>query len=376
MKLQLYLFSAMSYLLLTNQEEDIPETMFGIFDSTNTTFIYDDDYKESAPCKMHVPGFNTLVLMVVYIIVFVFSLMGNSVVVYVVCSMSKGRTSTDIYLMHLALADLLFCSTLPLWAIESHFGWIFGNFPCKLFSGFQEASVYSGVFLLACISVDRYFAIVRATRVLSSRHLLVKVVCGVVWLTSGLLSLPVAIKREKIFAPDLNQDICYDNLTSESSDQWRVNIRVLRHTLGFFLPLVVMTICYSWTVVTLFNTRSQQKHKAMRVILAVVLAFVFCWLPYNITVLIDSLFRGGTLTETCEARYRVETTLEVTKVFAFMHCMVNPVLYAFIGQKFRNELLTVLYKQGLISKKVWVTYRKGSVSSVASIKSKNTSVSM
>lgn len=341
----------------------------------NSTYNYDYDIPAS-PCSKYVQGFNSLALMVVYIIVFVFSLLGNIVVVYVVCSMSKGRASTDIYLMHLALADLLFCLTLPFWAVDSHYGWIFGNFPCKLLSGFQEASVYSGVFLLACISVDRYFAIVRATRVLSSRHLLVKGICGAVWLLSGLLSLPVAIQREKINATDLDQVICYENITGESAQQWRVGIRVLRHTLGFFLPLAVLTFCYGWTVMTLIKTRSQQKHKAMRVILAVVLAFIFCWLPYNVTVLVDTLYRGGTLQETCETQNRLEATLEVTKVLAFTHCMVNPVLYAFIGEKFRNELLTALYKQGIISKKLWVSYRKGSVGSVASGKSRNTSVSM
>lgn len=315
--------------------------------------------------------------MITFIFVFVFSMVGNSVVVYVVCYMKNSRASTDVYLMHLAMADLLFSVTLPFWAIEVHSGWIFGNFLCKLLSGFQEASVYSGVFLLVCISVDRHFAIVRATRVLSSHHLLVKVTCSVVWLAAGLLSLPVVIQRESIHAEDLDQTICYENLTGESINHWRVSMRVLRHTIGFFLPLVVMAVCYGWTLVTLFHIRNQQKHKAMRVILAVVLAFVLCWLPYNITVLIDTLIRGGSLVVgTCEARYRVEVMLNVTQVLAFTHCAVNPVLYAFIGQKFRNQLLLALYKHGIISKRFQVAYRKGSGSSVGSIRSRHTSTTM
>lgn len=335
------------------------------------------DYETSPPCDVAVPGFNTLGLMITYIIVFVFSIIGNTVVVYVVCYMKKGRASTDIYLMHLALADLIFSLTLPFWAVYIHSGWIFGNFLCKLLSGFQEASVYSGVFLLACISVDRYFAIVRATRALSSHHLLVKVVCSVVWLVAGVLSLPVAIQRESIHATELEQSICYENLTAESSDHWRVSISVLRHTVGFFLPLVVMAVCYGWTVVVLFHTRNQQKHKAMRVILAVVLAFILCWLPYNVTVLIDTLRRSRLLTmETCGTLYTMEVMLRVTKLLAFMHCAVNPVLYAFIGEKFRNQLLIALYKHGLISKRIQMAYRKGSVNSAGSVRSRNTSVTM
>lgn len=330
----------------------------------------------SAPCSVRVPGFNSIGLMVVYIIVFAISIMGNSVVIFVVCSMKNGRTSTDVYLMQLALADLIFCLTLPFWAVYTYYGWLFGNFLCKLLSGFQEVSIYSGIFLLVCISVDRYFAIVRATRGLSSHHLLVNVVCCIVWLVATVLSLPVAITREAMHAPDFNQTICYENLTGESSSQWRVSMRVLRHTVGFFLPLVVMAVCYGWTVVTLFHTRNQQKHKAMRVILAVVLAFILCWLPHNVSVLIDTLIRGGSLSAACEDLYRVDVILKVTQVLAFMHCAVNPVLYGFIGQKFRNQLLLALYKHGLISKETRVAYRKGSTNSFGSIRSKNTSVTM
>lgn len=341
----------------------------------STLSSYEDE--SSTPCSVTVPGFNSLGLMIIYMVVFVLSTVGNSVVVYVVCCMKKGRTSTDIFLMHLAMADLLFSLTLPFWAIDSHSGWIFGNFLCKVLSGFQEASVYSGVFLLACISADRHLAIVRATRVLSSHCLLVKVMCGVVWMVAGLLSLPVAMQRQSMHAEDLGHTICYENLTGESSDHWHVSMRVLRHTLGFFLPLVVMAVCYGWTLVTLFHTRNRQKHKAMRVILAVVLAFVLCWLPYNVTVLIETLIRGGSLkVGTCETQYSVEVMLNVTKVLAFMHCAVNPVLYAFIGQKFRNQLLSTLYKHGLISNRFWITYRKGSVNSAGSTRSRNTSATM
>ncbi|KAM9709562.1 C-X-C chemokine receptor type 1 [Menidia menidia] len=384
MKLHLFIVILLIHLMrtvqeekeeLTNTEEDLLLIEGNYLKNfSNFTFSYGFDF---APCSVTIPGFNSLGLMIIYLIVFVVSMIGNCVVIFVVCSMKKRRASTDVYLMHLAIADLLFCLTLPFWATESHFGWIYGNFLCKLLSGLQESSVYGGVFLLACISVDRYFAIVRATRVLSSHRHLVRVVCSVVWLVASVLSLPAAIKRESMYAEELDENICYENLTGESMDQWRVSMRVLRHTLGFFLPLTVMAICYSCTVVKLFHSRNQQKHKAMRVILAVVLAFIFCWLPHNITVLTDTLIKGGSLKlEECENLYRVELMLKVTKVLAYMHCAVNPVLYAFIGEKFRNQLLLALYKHGLISKRIQVAYRTDYASSNGSIRSRNTSVTL
>ncbi|XP_072300170.1 C-X-C chemokine receptor type 1 [Eucyclogobius newberryi] len=328
-------------------------------------------------CSASAPGFRTLGIMITYIVVFVFSFLGNSVVVFVVTSMKKGRSSTDIYLMHLAIADLLFSLTLPFWAVYIHSGWIFGSALCKILSSLQEASVYGGVFLLACISIDRYFAIVRAKRQLSSHNLVVKVICGVVWLVAAMLALPVAVQRESMFDSDLGEHICFENVTGENIDRWRVTMRILRHTMGFFVPFAIMFVCYGCTVVTLFHARNQKKHKAMRVILAIVLAFVLCWLPFNVSVLTDTLIRGGSLLlESCETRYAVEKMLHVTQVLAFTHCMVNPVLYAFIGAKFRNQLLTALNKHGVISKSILQTYRKGSGHSTSSFRSRNTSVKM
>ncbi|KAM3607747.1 uncharacterized protein V6R79_012992 [Siganus canaliculatus] len=382
MKLQLLIACVLKYVVLSNEEErgqQLTTYQFYIEDDYfNFTFSpFDNDDESASPCHVTVPGLNGLGLMVTYMVVFVFSLVGNSVVIYVVCSMKTGRSSTDIYLMHLAVADLLFSLTLPFWAIDSYSGWIFGTFLCKALSGFQEVSVYGGVFLLACISVDRHFVIVRATRILSSHHVLVKVLCAVVWVVAALLSLPVVIQRESLHMEELGENICYENLTGESSDQWRISARVLRHTMGFFLPLVVMAVCYGWTLLTLFHTRNQQRHKAIRVIIAVVMAFVLCWLPYNISVLVDTLIEGGSIGGlTCGTRYRVKVTLHVTQVLAFTHCAVNPVLYAFIGQKFRNQLLSALFKHGLISSSFRAAHRKSSVNSVGSIRSKVTSATM
>lgn len=314
--------------------------------------------------------------MITYLIVFILSMAGNGVVIYVVCMMKTARTRTNIYLMHLAIADVLFSLTLPFMAIDVHYGWVFGDFLCKVLSGFIEVSVYSSVFLLACISVDRHLAIVRATHAVLAHRRLLKVNCVLVWVVAGLLSIPVLIQKSSIPTEDLGQTICYETLVGDSSDQWHINMYILRQSLGFFLPLMVMAICYSWTLAKLLHTRNQHRHKAIRVILAVVIAFVLCWLPYNVTALIHLLMQSGALeVETCEARYRVEVAQNVTQVLAYMHCVVNPVLYAFIGENFRNQLL-LTHKRGHISKRLQNRQWKGSFNSAGSSRSRNTSATM
>ncbi|XP_076858310.1 C-X-C chemokine receptor type 1 isoform X3 [Brachyhypopomus gauderio] len=306
-----------------------------------------------------------------YMIVFFLGLLGNGVVIYVVCLMENRRTSTDIFLMHLAVADLLFSLTLPFWAIYVHASnWTLGTPMCKILSGLQETSFYSSVFLLACISIDRYMAIVKATQFICSQTRVVRVVCGLVWLGAGVLAMPVVVKREALVVSGYDDVMmCYENMTGEAIESWRVSLRVLRHTLGFFLPLTVMLFCYSWTVGTLFHSRNSQKHKAMQVIFCVVLAFLLCWLPNNITSFIDTLMRGKLIQETCERRYHLDLALYITEAVAFSHCAVNPVLYAFIGRKFRNHFLISLVKRGLVSREALSRYRLGSLQSSGSVRS-------
>lgn len=77
-------------------------------------------------------------------------------------------------------------------------------------------------------------------------------------------------------------------------------MRLLPQTVGFLLPLLVMLFCYGLTLRTLFQAQMGQKHRAMRVIFAVVLVFLFCWLPYNLVLVADSLMRIGAIKETCD----------------------------------------------------------------------------
>ncbi|XP_065108374.1 C-X-C chemokine receptor type 1 [Paramisgurnus dabryanus] len=319
----------------------------------------------SQPCEENSLNNNT-VLVLVYILVFCLSMVGNTVVILVVYFMESRRASTDVYLMHLAIADLLFSLTLPFWAVDLHSSnWVFGTAMCKVVSGVQETTFYCCVFLLACISVDRYLAVVKATQFLSRQRHLVGAVCMAAWTIAFFLSLPVIVHRKAFIPEERTNYVCYENLT-ESMDEWRMGLRILRHTAGFFIPLTVMIFCYGFTFSTLCHSRNSQKQKAMRVILCVVLAFIICWLPKIITEIIDNLMRASQITETCELRNSLDVALYITKALAFTHCAFNPILYAFIGKKFRSQLLMSLFRKGLVGRETLSKYRVGSVYSSAS----------
>ncbi|XP_078260463.1 C-X-C chemokine receptor type 2-like [Rhinoraja longicauda] len=323
-------------------------------------YSYPDDvlFDQSAvPCTPTAYGrWINVAMAAVYSLVCVLAVIGNLLVLVVILHNRRTISSTDVFLLHLATADLLFALSLPFWAVDAVWGWVFGDAMCKVVSMLQEVNFYSGILLLACISMDRYLAIVCSARSHGrGRPRLVKLACAAVWLSALLLSLPVLYKGE--FAHG-GRTMCYETLDGQSAAVWRTTTRFLRHVIGFLLPLAAMGFCYTVTVWRLCQTKGFQKQKAMKVIVAVVLAFLACWLPHNVTVLVDTMMRSGFVNETCARRQHLDRALSATQFLGILHSCVNPILYAFIGVKFGRNLLVLLADKGLISQNIKAHYKR------------------
>ncbi|GLD56919.1 C-C chemokine receptor type 6-like protein [Lates japonicus] len=126
------------------------------------------------------------------------------------------------------------------------------------------------------------------------------------------------------------QYVCEIRFESNSTAlSTKVAIPSTQLAVGFFLPLLIMISCYTAIIITLLRARNFQRHKAVRVVLAVVLVFIACHLPYNITLLYDTvnMFQQGE----CEVLDNLQVAKTVTQTIAYLHCCLNPVLYAFAG---------------------------------------------
>ncbi|XP_019597335.2 C-X-C chemokine receptor type 1 [Rhinolophus sinicus] len=324
-----------------------------------------------SPCRTDTDTINKYAVIIIYALVFLLSLLGNSLVMLVILYSRVSRSVTDVYLLNLAMADLLFALTLPIWAASKAKGWVFGTSLCKVVSLLKEVNFYSGILLLACISVDRYLAIVHATRTLTQKRHWVKFICIGIWALSLILSLPLFVFR-RAHQPPGSSPVCYEDLGANTT-KWRMVMRILPQTFGFLLPLLIMLFCYGFTLRTLFQAHMGQKHRAMRVIFAVVLVFLLCWLPHNLVLVADTLMRLGVIKETCDRRNDIGRALEATEILGFLHSCLNPLIYAFIGQKFRHGLLKIMAIHGLVSKEFLA---KEARPSFAGSSSRNTSATL
>ncbi|TMS10571.1 C-X-C chemokine receptor type 3.1 [Larimichthys crocea] len=297
--------------------------------------------------------FEAMFIPILYWVAFVVGILGNGVLLGVLFRSRKKWSVTDTFILHLGVADILLLLTLPLWAAQSaqKKGWTFGTPLCMITGSMFTINFYCGIFLLACISLDRYMSIVHATQMYSrKKSWVVQVSCLGVWFFSLLLSVPDWIFLEAVEDERRGITECIRNYikftTMEDGKQvlsdWRLASRSIYHLAGFLLPSAVLIFCYSRILWQLrCGTQGLEKQKAFRVIITVVVVFFLCWTPYNITLMVDTLHSGNS-SETCGVRSSLEKAKAITSSVGYLHCSLNPILYAFVGVKFRRQLLDIL----------------------------------
>lgn len=167
-------------------------------------------------------------------------------------------------------------------------------------------------------------------------------ICVAVWALGGALALPALFSDTAKLESDPQKMTCSKNFDVGSATSWRIATWLFLHIFGFFLPLAIMITCYSIIIVRLLRTLGFQEHKAMKVIISVVVAFLLLWTPSHIMLMVDTALRTDLIPFDCGVRRAVTMALDVTYSLALLHSCINPVLYAFVGQKFRNNMSKLL----------------------------------
>ncbi|XP_032038981.1 atypical chemokine receptor 4 [Aythya fuligula] len=293
--------------------------------------------------KDDVRKFRKLFLPVFYALTFTVGVAGNSLVVAIYAYCKKLKTKTDMYIMHLAIADLLLLFTLPFWAANAVQGWELGTSMCKLTSSLYTMNFSSSMLFLACISVDRY----RATAGTQGHRRGGKrcsMTCCCVWLAAVLLSIPELIFNQ--VKKHNNRNECLPVFPANMETLLKATIQILEIILEFLLPFLVMLTCYSVTARAIFRSANTKKSRPFMVLLAVVAAFIITQLPYNIVKFWRAIDIIYLLITDCDASKTIDIALQVTKSIALFHACLNPLLYAFLGASFKMHIMKIAKNYG------------------------------
>ncbi|KAG8567666.1 hypothetical protein GDO81_013737 [Engystomops pustulosus] len=264
-------------------------------------------------------------------IVFLLDLIGNGFVLMILMSRRTSWQLADHYLFQLAMSDLLLGLTLPFWAVQYSYGWLFGQIPCKILGALFTINMYSSILLLVCISMSRYFSIVHAVGLhKKQRPVHTIMICIFVWGLSFLLSWHDLYFRE-VDQLISDKKICFYKFDPEKSDSLRIALQFTELTIAFIVPLILMLFFYIRIFCTLQGSKLNHSRRSQLVIVVLLLVFFFCMAPYKSFQLIDTLQRMGYIARDCHFEKMLDVSLAVTETLGLSHVCFNPIIYAFVG---------------------------------------------
>ncbi|XP_031962099.1 C-C chemokine receptor type 8-like [Corvus moneduloides] len=328
----------LTYLLGSGGSEDMLVSYTSPTPNSSAAYEYAFDYSElHIICHPEsVPAFASTLFPVLYSLLFVTGLMGNALVVWILTVCMKIKTMTDVYLLNLTVSDLLLVLSLPFlvqYSIMSQ--WIFGNALCKIISSIYFIGFYSNVFFITIMSIDRYLAIVHSLHVQGIRTTALGVITSLaVWAVAILASMTDLIFFKEV--NDNNQIKCLRHYP-DGNNAWKTFSNFEVNILGWLIPVGVLIFCYHSILKYLQKCHTKSKYKAIKLVFIVVIVFFLSWTPVNIVLFLDSL-RNMSIINDCQTGQRLDLAMELTEALSLVHCCLNPVIYAFVGEKFKKHL--------------------------------------
>ncbi|XP_012343768.1 octopamine receptor beta-3R-like isoform X1 [Apis florea] len=181
---------------------------------------------------------------VVIIGIIVTALIGNALVIASVRRHRKLRVPTNRYVVSLAAADFLVavCAMSFNASVELTGRWMFGRIMCDVWCSLDVYFSTASILHLCCISVDRYYAIVRPLEYPAiMKRLTVTCMLASAWL------LPAFISFIPIFMGWYATDEHLDQLDNDSQIcTFEVNppYAVISSSVSFWIPGLVMIVMY------------------------------------------------------------------------------------------------------------------------------------
>ncbi|KAM7363503.1 octopamine beta3 receptor isoform 2-T3 [Cochliomyia hominivorax] len=176
------------------------------------------------------------------------AVLGNALVIISVQRNRKLRVITNYFVVSLAMADMLvaLCAMTFNASVELSGGkWMFGPFMCNVYNSLDVYFSTASILHLCCISVDRYYAIVRPLEYpLNMTHKTVCFMLANVWILPALISFtPIFLgwytTAEHLREISLHPDQCSFVVNKAYA--------LISSSVSFWIPGIVMLVMY-WRI--------------------------------------------------------------------------------------------------------------------------------
>ncbi|XP_061106143.1 probable G-protein coupled receptor 132 isoform X1 [Conger conger] len=279
-------------------------------------------------------------LIALYSTVLIIGLPANIATVFMTFLQVQRKNVLGIYLLSLSLCDLMYLGTLPLWAayVSAGHEWMYGSLACKVTSYVFFNNMYISIFLLCCVSIDRYVAVVYAVE---SRGLRRQKLAGTITL---VICLVVALGHVPVFTmsegdADTGDKRCFE---PGQSTAMVTGFNYARFVIGFFIPLGILVVTNHSILVNIqasTGLRPQQKAKVRYLAMAVIAFFLVCFGPYHIILLLRAvMYHFPSFQKGCHFENSIYTPYTISLGLSTFNSALNPILYVLASDNIRKEI--------------------------------------
>lgn len=303
------------------------------------------------------PSAFNVTLVVLYVIIVLVGLTGNSLVVAIVCKTRTMFTTTNILLANVAVADivsLLWCPIpliVGLCSVEISVET--AQYICKIFTSYSVTCLTVSVTYqsLVVLAVERYHAIVKPfsnTLVLTNHRMLY--VIAAIWILAIIYSLPGFIFSE------------YDEQLGRCLDPWTLE---KAGTLKWFMVMTLVgsifyssclfycyfqilkgilvnkTVFSAEVAATTRQSNMKEKRKLALISFTVTVAYHLCFLPFFVFELYIAFQSHNKILENYEELFKV---YRVVGFIMYVNSMLNPFFYGFQSSNYRNNFKRLFIK--------------------------------
>ncbi|XP_048344056.1 P2Y purinoceptor 11 [Sphaerodactylus townsendi] len=297
------------------------------------------------PCKAGLDKFQEW-LWPILALQFVLAIAGNGFAIYRFVAHERSPWHSGIiYAFNLAVSDLLYAiSLLPL-AIYYYpeKDWRYGLVFCKLDRFVFFCNLYGSTFFVACISLNRYVAIVHpffAHGRLEPRH--ATALSGAVWLLVAAISAPVLSFSTTEFkngtvANSPNRTECFGSASDGNLPQyWPYSLFLL--VFGCLLPFLLTAVSCGailHTVLRNQNITTAEKSKVKALVCAVVALYALSYLPFHILRNLNLRMRMVD-SKDCSVRRLIYILYQLAKIMVHFHICIHPLIYAALADNLQE----------------------------------------
>uniref|UniRef100_A0A1B6DUI6 Octopamine receptor beta-2R n=1 Tax=Clastoptera arizonana TaxID=38151 RepID=A0A1B6DUI6_9HEMI len=313
------------------------------------------------------------------------AIFGNLLVIVSVMRHRKLRIITNYFVVSLAFADMLVAIVAMTFnaSVQLTGHWVFGYFMCDVWNSFDVYFSTASILHLCCISVDRYYAIVKPLKYpINMTKRVVAVMLLNTWISPAIISfVPIfcglyTTEAHQKFRED-NPDLC----------DFKVNkvYAIVSSSISFWIPCTIMIFTYlaifkeanrqekqihsrigtqmllnhgrdcngevlsssggSSKTLTLHEVpthstptkdrniiKMKREHKAARTLGIIMGTFILCWLPFFLWYIMASVF---------EKRFS-DTVVAVLFWIGYFNSTLNPIIYAYFNRDFREAFKNTL----------------------------------